>query len=88
MSETAETVRQILFDVLSGIPEFEYLDPAQIPESAAIEGDLFADSLDAVEIEMAMEKAFGFEPTDPPILEKDCTVGELIAAVRQARGES
>lgn len=54
------------------------------PESKMIE-DLGADSLDAVELVMAVEEEFGIEVPDDEA-EKLISVGDIIAHVEKAQG--
>ncbi|KAL4398936.1 mitochondrial acyl carrier protein [Malassezia pachydermatis] len=46
------------------LKSFEKVDPAQITPSASFQGDLGLDSLDAVEVVMAIEEEFNIEIPD------------------------
>lgn len=50
--------------VLSVIRKFEKVDPAKVSETAAFARDLGLDSLDGVEVTMALEDEFGIEIPD------------------------
>ncbi len=73
-------VKSIIADQL-GVGEDEIK-----PESSFIE-DLGADSLDIVELVMAMEEEFGFEIPDDQA-EKIRTVGDAVTYLRQRSGSS
>lgn len=56
-----EAVTNRIFDVLTG---FEKVDPAKVTEVAHFTNDLGLDSLDAVEVVMALEEEFTVEIPD------------------------
>ena len=70
-----EIVRDIIADQLS-------IDPAQIVPEATFTEDLGADSLDAVEMVMAVEEEFDISVPDEA-LESIKTVGDLLALVEE-----
>ena len=58
------------------------VEPAKIVPAATLDDDLGADSLDCVELTMAMEEEFGIEIPDDDALGMEKTVGdwhELVA---------
>ncbi len=73
-----ERVKDVLVAQL-GVAEGE------VKETANIYDDLGADSLDAVEVLMAMEEEFGFEISDEEA-EIIKTVGEIITAIKKKIG--
>ena len=73
MSETAERVTEIIASSLN-------VNPSQVVPEAKFFEDLAADSLDIVELIMALEKEFNTEIPDEDA-EKLQTVGEAIAYV-------
>ncbi|KAK6915772.1 Phosphopantetheine binding ACP domain, partial [Dillenia turbinata] len=50
--------------VISVVKNFEKVDPSKVTPNAHFQNDLGLDSLDAVEIVMALEEEFGFEIPD------------------------
>jgi len=55
---------------------------SKVTESASFEGDLNADSLDVVEIQMALEEEFGVEiPEDD--FDKIQTVGDVVRYIEE-----
>jgi len=68
-----EKVKQIVVKELQ-VPE------SKVTESATFEGDLNADSLDVVEIQMALEEEFGVEIPEEDF-EKIQTVGDVVRYV-------
>ncbi len=70
-----EKVRDIIAEQLS-------IDPAQIVPEATFTEDLGADSLDAVEMVMAVEEEFDISVPDEA-LESIKTVGDLLALVEE-----
>ena len=79
MSEIADKVKQIVVEQL-GVSEDQVT-----PEAKFIE-DLGADSLDQVELVMALEEAFGSDIPDEDA-EKLTTVGDAIAYVESKSQE-
>lgn len=64
--------------VLGAIAEKFKMPVSGIEESAKLQNDLGADSLDVVELVMGLEKKFGVTITDKEIDKKIRTVGDLI----------
>jgi acyl carrier protein len=58
------------------------VDPAQVTDEASFVDDLGADSLDTVELVMALEEKFGLEIPDEEA-EKITTVGEAIKYIEE-----
>jgi acyl carrier protein len=73
MSEVAQKVKSIIAEQLGVKPE-------EVTDSASFVDDLGADSLDTVELVMALEEEFGIEVPDEDA-EKMTTVGEAIRYV-------
>jgi len=71
MSDTSEQIKRIIVDLLS-------VDPAKVVPEDRFREDLGADSLDLVELIMALEEEFGGEISDEQA-EKIRTVGEAVA---------
>jgi acyl carrier protein len=71
MASTFDRVREIIVDLLG-------VDPAQITPEARFREDLEADSLDLVELMMAMEEEFGGEISDEEA-QQITTVAEAVA---------
>ncbi len=78
MSSPAERVREIIVEQLGVNAE------QVVPEAKFVE-DLGADSLDTVELVMALEEEFGAEIPDEDA-EKLTTVGEAIAYIEKISG--
>lgn len=74
MASIAERVKEITVEQLG-------VDPAQVTEGASFVNDLGADSLDTVELVMALEEEFGLEIPDEEA-EKITTVGEAIEYIQ------
>ena len=70
MASVAERVKQIIVEQLS-------VDESEVTENASFVDDLVADSLDQVELVMALEEAFGVEIPDEDA-EKIATVKSAI----------
>lgn len=70
MSEVLEKVRKVVAEQLS-------IDLDQVTESASFTNDLGADSLDTVELVMALEEEFGVEIPDEDA-EKIVTVKDAV----------
>lgn len=75
-----EKVKEIVVDQLG-------VDASQVTEEAAFVDDLGADSLDTVELVMALEEAFKLEIPDDQA-EKIRTVGEAIAYIKENAKEA
>ena len=73
MSDVAGRVKKIVADVLG-------VDEAKVVENASFIDDLGADSLDTVEVVMALEEAFGCEIPDGAA-EKITTVKDAIGFI-------
>jgi len=71
MSDSLERVKVIIVDLLG-------VDPEQVTVEARFREDLEADSLDLVELIMALEEEFGGEISDEQA-QKITTVGDAIA---------
>ena len=71
MSDSLERVKVIIVDLLGA-------DPEQVTVEARFREDLEADSLDLVELIMALEEEFGGEISDEQA-QKITTVGDAIA---------
>jgi acyl carrier protein len=75
-----DDVRKIIVDQLG-------VDAAQVTQDARFIDDLGADSLDTVELIMALEEKFGIEVPDEDA-EKLVTVGKAIEYIEQKLGEA
>jgi len=75
-----ERIRQQVIEVLT--EEFE-LDPARLTPEATLYDDLGLDSLDAVDLVVALEKAFSFKLTDEAAVRAVRTVDDLLRLVEQ-----
>jgi acyl carrier protein len=80
MDATADKIRKIVAEYLG-------VDVEKVTDEAKLREDLDADSLDAVELVMAMEEEFGTEISDDDG-EQIHTVGDLIKVVKKVKGES
>ncbi len=78
MADVANRVKEIIVEQL-GVNEDQV-----VPEAKFIE-DLGADSLDTVELVMALEEEFGAEIPDEEA-EKLATVGDAIAYIEKMKG--
>jgi len=77
-----EGIRQQVLEVLT--EEFE-LDPDRLIPSATLYDDLGLDSLDAVDLVVALEKAFSFKLTDEEAVRAVRTVDDLLRLVERTR---
>lgn len=73
MASTEERVRDIVVDLLG-------VDPARVTPEARFREDLEANSLDLVELIMAIEEEFGGEISDEEA-QKITTVGEAVTYI-------
>ena len=76
MSDIEAKVKAIIVDKLS-------VDEAEVKNEASFANDLGADSLDTVELIMALEKEFGVTIPDSDA-EKIQTVGDAVAYIENA----
>ena len=74
---TFEKVKKIVAEKL-GVPE------AKVTEEASFVNDLGADSLDVVELVMALEEKFDINVPDEDA-EKISTVGDIVAYIEKAK---
>jgi len=72
---------QILATIRDRIVEQLNVEPEQVTPEASFEDDLGADSLDLVELIMALEEEFGISIPDEDA-EKIKTVGDAVAYIR------
>ena len=72
-----EKVREIISTELN-------LDPSKVTLEANLESDLGADSLDAVEVIMALEDEFGIEISDDAMLTIK-TVGDIVRHIESQK---
>ena len=77
MSDVAERIKKIVVEHLD-------VDAAKVTESASFIDDLGADSLDLVELIMAMEEEFDVEIPDEEA-EKLASVGDVVKYVESAK---
>ncbi|HVP36353.1 MAG TPA: acyl carrier protein [Terriglobales bacterium] len=75
MAAVDEKVKEIIVEQLG-------VDPAQVTPEASFVNDLGADSLDTVELVMALEEEFNLEIPDEEA-EKITTVGQAIEYIKQ-----
>lgn len=71
LTAVADAVRRLLAEQLA-------IEPDECTPDALVEGDLGADSLDGIEIVMAIEERFGVELPDETA-EQFATVGDIVA---------
>ncbi|XP_073293391.1 acyl carrier protein 2, mitochondrial [Primulina huaijiensis] len=73
--------------VLTVVKNFQKLDPSKVTPNAHFQNDLGLDSLDTVEIVMALEEEFGFEIPDNEADKIDCInlAVDFIASHPQAK---
>jgi len=74
MASIEEKIKEIIVEQLG-------VDPAQVTPEASFVNDLGADSLDTVELVMALEEEFNLEIPDEEA-EKIATVGQAIEYIR------
>ena len=74
---TFDKVRDIILDTLN-------CDADKITMEASLADDLEADSLDAVELNMALEDEFGIEISDEMIAEFK-TVGDIVKYIEEQK---
>ena len=74
MASIEEKVKEIIVEQLG-------VDPAQVTPEASFVNDLGADSLDTVELVMALEEEFNLEIPDEEA-EKIATVGQAIEYIK------
>jgi acyl carrier protein len=74
MASIEEKIKEIIVEQLG-------VDPAQVTPEASFINDLGADSLDTVELVMALEEEFNLEIPDEEA-EKISTVGQAIEYIR------
>lgn len=70
-----EKVKQIIVETLK-------LDPSKVTLEASLEHDLGADSLDAVEVIMALEEEFDIEISDDASVNIK-TVGDIVSQIEE-----
>ena len=58
------------------------VDTSEISEHSKLSGDLGADSLDVVEMTMALEEEFDIPETDDEVLVKLVTVGDVLRYIQ------
>ncbi len=75
MASVDEKVKEIIVEQLG-------VDPAQVTPEASFVNDLGADSLDTVELVMALEEEFNLEIPDEEA-EKITTVGQAIEYIKK-----
>jgi acyl carrier protein len=75
MASVEEKVKEIIVEQLG-------VDPAQVTPEASFVNDLGADSLDTVELVMALEEEFNLEIPDEEA-EKISTVGQAIEYIKK-----
>lgn len=75
MASVDEKVKEIIVEQLG-------VDPAQITPEASFVNDLGADSLDTVELVMALEEEFNLEIPDEEA-EKITTVGQAVEYIKK-----
>jgi acyl carrier protein len=78
MSDVAEKVKNIIVEQLG-------VDASQVTEAAKFVEDLSADSLDTVELVMALEEEFSIEIPDEDA-EKITSVGDAVNYIKEHAG--
>jgi acyl carrier protein len=85
MSETAVNASSLEEKVRAIVAEQLGVQPTEVKLESAFIDDLGADSLDIVELVMAMEEEFGFEIPDEQA-EKIRTVGDAVSYIQTSKG--
>jgi acyl carrier protein len=80
MAEIEARVKEIITEQLG-------VDPSEVTPNASFVNDLGADSLDTVELVMALEEEFGMEIPDEEA-EKIQTVGDAISYIKGHKKEN
>ena len=75
-----EKVRDIIVDTIS-------CDAEEVTMEASLADDLGADSLDAVELNMAFEDAFGIKIPDEELAQLK-TVGDIVKCIEEKTGSA
>ncbi|NTV13271.1 MAG: acyl carrier protein [Desulfobulbaceae bacterium] len=78
-------IRQQVIEVVA--EEFE-LDPAKLTPEATLYDDLGLDSLDAVDLVVALEKAFSIKLANEEAVRSVRTMDDLFRLVANTRGEA
>lgn len=78
-----EQIRQQVIEVVA--EEFE-LDPAKLTPEATLYDELGLDSLDAVDLVVALEKAFSIKLANEEAVRSVRTMGDLFQLVSNTRG--
>ena len=84
VDETAPRVRELAARWSAGLEALGYTDADEIPETALLREDLGLDSLDQLSVLMDIHETLRID-LDPDAMETINTLGELIAAAREAR---
>jgi len=82
---TDELIRRQVIEVVS--EEFE-LDPERLTPGATLYDDLGLDSLDAVDLVVALEKAFAIKLANEEAVRSVRTVDDLVRLVGATRGKA
>lgn len=84
MMPSDEIIRQKVVEILA--EEFE-LKPEQLTPNATLYDDLGLDSLDAVDMVVALEKAFAIKMTNEEAIRSVRTVEDLITTIMKIRDQ-
>ena len=69
----------MIFEKLAALVAEQFgIDPETVTKETTFEGDLGADSLDIVELSMALDEAFGVEEMSEEDLSGITTIGDLV----------